>query len=422
MGESLHYMKATRIIFALLSSILLIACSKEEEWSPYVSKVTMAQATAGADGSKLAVVTKGDPSFTYTAVVSSGSDFASLDGEGEISRKGSVGETFYVYCKKNTSESPRYGQITVKYSNGYNAVLEFSQLGHTETSGYDRAWGEQPAYKSGSSYVYKTFYTTLASGKGVRNYSVCFDTQCKVSRWVAYPIHTAYTAVKNYKVGTSTAGRTDAWAYEDAITEYQSSSPYYRITGYADNEPVISQSNQAYIESTYNSGWVRGHMLPSATRYSTWQTNAQTFYSTNIMPQNYDLNGGYWSKLENSLRNSNNCADTVFVVVGCLFEKTTTTTDKKGKSIRVPSHIFKLMLRTRKGNTGKSISSFTSASDLKSIAFLFENSSAGDVPLTSAATSVSDVEKRAGFTFFRNLPETIASDVKSQKNISDWNF
>lgn len=380
--------------------------------------VWLTQSTAGCDETSLTVNTKGDPSYTFTATVSG--SWYKLSPSGSTSAFGKVGTSFLIYFTANTGSETRTGSVTVTYSNGWSNTLNFSQLGHSSTSSYDRMWGEQPDYVSGSTYLYKTYYTTLSSGKNVRNYSICYDTSKKVSRWVAYPVHSVYMSGREYPVGTSTKGRTDAWAYEDAITEYSSSYPYYKITGYASNPPVISQSDQQYVEDTYGVGkYNRGHMLPSASRYNTWQTNAQTFYAVNMMPQNGPLNSGSWGTVENGVRN-NACSDTLYVVVGTLFENSTTFNDRKGHKVSVPSHVFKIMLRTKKGNTGKSIADLKSASDFKSIGFLFENT--GNSPVENAVVSVAEIEKRSGFKFFRNLPEEIADQVKSQKNLSDWNF
>jgi DNA/RNA endonuclease G (NUC1) len=46
--------------------------------------------------------------------------------------------------------------------------------------------------------------------------------------------------------------------------------------------------------------------------------------------------------------------------------------------------------------------------------------SSKDVNISTAATSVAEIEKRAGFKFFRNLNPAIAEAVKSQKRLSDW--
>jgi endonuclease G len=108
------------------------------------------------------------------------------------------------------------------------------------------------------------------------------------------------------------------------------------------------------------------------------------------------------------------------VVVGTLFENNETVT-RFGRTIGVPTHCFKLLLRTKSGSSGKAISDITSADELMCIGFLFENSDkSASVKISTAATSVAEIEKRSGFKFFRNLNPAIADKVKSQKRTSDW--
>ena len=89
----------------------------------------------------------------------------------------------------------------------------------------------------------------------------------------------------------------------------------------------------------------------------------------------------------------------------------------------MPSHCFKILLRTKSGNTKKNISDIKSADELMCIGFLFENNENGtNSSLKNAAISVAEIERRSGFSFYRNLDPEIADEVKSQKNFSAWGF
>ena len=159
-------------------------------------------------------------------------------------------------------------------------------------------------------------------------------------------------------------------------------------------------------------------MLPSASRYNSWQTNAQTFYATNIFPQNARLNQQNWARVEDATRDCI-CSDTLYVVVGTLFEDPTSFVSR-GRYITRPSHCYKLLLRTRRGNTGKSIAEITNPDELMAIGFLFENSSEGNVAPQQAVVSIAEVEARCGIKFFPNINPAIEKSVKEQKNIGDW--
>ena len=419
-----------RSVVAMLVLVLGFTGCDYGEWSPYISNAEIHSVIVSAQASTISGTTVGDPRLTWELKVTDGNDFCTA-----VNKVGFVGNTFSIRFDANNNNYERIARVTITFSDGFSKSFELRQLVMSENPNYDRAWAEQPYYQDGSSLIHKTYYTTLSDKRRVRNFSVCYDTDKICSRWVAYPAHSIYTSGRSYDVGSTTAGRTNAWAFDDAVTQYKPSSNYntaYEITSTYDSKldtyntytnPIIPQSKQANICFTngFGYGYARGHMLPSADRYNTWNTNAQTCYATNIMVQNYDFNGASWGNLENKVR-TKVCADTLYVVVGTLFEKSTTIS-KNGRTISVPSHCFKLLLRTKSGNTGKHIADITSADELMCIGFIFENDySATNQSLSSAAVSVAEIERRSGFSFFRNLNPKIADKVKSQCNFSEWKF
>ena len=416
------------LVIVLMLTLSFMGCTVADDWSPYESSAALSIQIVGYRETTISGTTVGDPSYKWTLEVLQGGEFCSA-----VKRFGVVGNPFSLKFDTNSGEEPRVAQVRITFSDNYTKTFTIRQLVRTENPDYDRAWGEQPEYIGYGDYIHKVYYTTLSDGRRVRNYSVCYDTEKMCSQWVAYPAHSLYTSGRNYQTGGSTAGRTNAWAFDDAVTRYKESSNYntaYEITSTYDSKldtyntytnPIIPQSKQANICYTngFGSGYARGHMLPSATRYNTWQTNAQTCYATNIMVQNYKFNGGSWATLENTTRNQI-CSDTLFVVVGTIFEDNNYI-NRFERRIGVPTHCYKLWLRTKSGKTGKHISDITSADDLISIGFLYENSSDGNsTTMSEAAVSVAEIERRTGFVFFRNLSPEIADEVKAQKNLKDW--
>lgn len=135
-----------------------------------------------------------------------------------------------------------------------------------------------------------------------------------------------------------------------------------------------------------------------------------------MTPQLNRLNQDMWANLEAKVR-TYMCNDTLYVVTGCYYATTsTTTTDKSGMVCPIPTNYFKVLLRTVSGNTGKRIKD-CSASELKSIGFWVEQKSYGDIePPRSICMSVAEIEDKTGFTFFPQVPE----EVKQQNNPSQW--
>ena len=250
-------------------------------------------------------------------------------------------------------------------------------------------WAELPAATKNGSFTenYKQCVKIITdaeldkNGYLPRNYSFCYDTERYLARWVAYPMHSYYTSGKN------------------------NSEAFY-------NDPEFTEAQQ--ITQTYEEGKVnnRGHQIAKAQRNVTVMARQQTNYNTNMTPQNGTLNGGKWAELEKKERESWNCIDTLYVVSGCHFDNyNKVVKNKDGKSCPVPTHYFKVMLRTKNGNTGKRVAD-CSASELICAGYWVENSASG----TPVLKSVAEIERLTGFTFFVNVPNA----PKSSYTSSDW--
>ena len=375
------------VVAMLVLTFVFTACNNEDQWSPYTSKAEIDYSLTWFKPTTITGSTTGDPSLTWTMQVTEGTDYCTA-----ITKSGFVGQGFKLKFDENNTGKDRFAKAVITYNSGYTKTFELQQLAKTENPDYDRPWAEQPKHQTSGNYIYKTYYTTLSGNRSARNYSICYDTDKLVSHWVAYPVHSSY-------IGSQS--RTNAWAFD----------------------PEIPQDKQQNIVSgAYGTGDQRGHMLPSATRLANYNTNAQTFYATNMMPQNGDFNGGVWANLEGKVRGKS-CSDTLFVVTGTLFESGSYQFTAKGRKITRPSHAYKLLLRTKSGNTGKHIVNITSADELMCIGFLFENNNTGaNTSISQAVVSVAEIERRTGFKFFRNLNPAIADEVKAQKNLKAWNF
>ena len=233
-------------------------------------------------------------------------------------------------------------------------------------------------------------------GKQARNYTVCFSAEHHVPMWVAAPRHSMYE---------SGASRTDAYAMDPSI-------------------PADIQ----YKSKSTGGGCNKGHMLGSAERLSSSATNKQVFYYSNIAPQytdTFNTGGGGWNTLEDWV-DGQVCSDTLYVVIGTYFEK---YTDRRGytgspatisfggrNDVTRPSMFYYILLRTKKGNSGKALKDCT-ASEIKCAAFVRSHETPKGVSVSEKdLMSVSDLEKITGFTYFPNVPQA----PKDSYNASDW--
>ncbi len=355
--------------------------------------------TVSASQGTATLVITGLPGTSWRAEIREGTAWCSFKlgdytgstvREGEVSAS-SLSNLLYVYYAANTGSEDRVASIQFTFGDGEPFTRTLTQIATGSNDdpyagGHADYWPELPDKVVDDDYIYISHYAPLASGNRARNYSFCFDKTLHVAHWVAYPLHYVYRGTVN---------RQDDFGYD----------------------PKVSSSYQANLgRGSYNGPYDRGHQLPSADRLASVEMNSQTFYATNMTPQLNRLNQDMWANLEDKVR-TYMCNDTLYVVTGCYYANTTTTTtDKSGMVCPIPTNYFKVLLRTVSGNTGKRISDCT-ADELKSIGFWVEQKSYGDIePPRSICTSVAEIERITGFRFFPQAPE----QVKQQNNPSQW--
>lgn len=303
------------------------------------------------------------------------------------SGKGNASVSLY-YASNGTAQS-RTGYITVAFTGQTPFKLSLTQSAQgadtpADTPSYeDKSWAELPSISADDGFLYVTHSASL-NNKSVRNYTMCYDKEYKVARWVAYPLHSCYTK--------KTVDRTDAWSYDPLI-------------------PVAYQVNMA---KGMNNGYDRGHQIPSADRVASRELNAQTFYYTNMTAQvGRGLNQSVWGNLENKIRNDYMCSDTLYVVTGCVVATAEDPTvqwadNSNGGKVVVPKAYFKILLRTKSGNSGKVVDS----SNATTIGFWYENRSySHSQPQASDVMSVKEIEDLTGFTFFPQISDEVKSTV-----------
>lgn len=172
-------------------------------------------------------------------------------------------------------------------------------------------------------------------------------------------------------------------------------------------DPKVALPHRVTTEDYKNSGYDRGHMVPSADMK--WSGKAQTecFYMTNICPQDRSLNSGPWSTLEKACRRWATQEGSVYVVCGPVY-KSGRKRKKIGKehSISVPDGFFKCVLSLRRGKE-------------KAIGFYYANRG-GKQPMPQAAMSVDQVEEMTHMDFFVNVPDDVERRVEATFSLKAW--
>lgn len=165
------------------------------------------------------------------------------------------------------------------------------------------------------------------------------------------------------------------------------------------------KGRQAMREDYSNTGWDKGHMAPAADMKWSQSAMNESFYLTNICPQNHELNGKDWHTLEKYVRDWAVKYGSVWVVCGPYVYANSYGTIGE-RNVVVPDGFFKAVLR-RDGN------------DYKSIAFVFENNG-NRQPVKDAVVSVNDVEALVGYDLFTNLNNKIEESVEARADWNEW--
>jgi endonuclease G len=206
-------------------------------------------------------------------------------------------------------------------------------------------------------------------------FSLCYDEMHEQAKWVAY----ALTA-------------------EETLSRFERTNDF-------NSDPAVKTGSAT--DSDYKgSGFDRGHLAPAADMGFSSVAMQESFYYSNMSPQNPSFNRGIWKKLEEQVRSWATLYDSVLVVTGPVLKSNLPKIGANGVSI--PSFFYKVILDF-KGNHSKAI------------ALLLPNVK-GSKPLSSYVLSIDDLEKVTKLDFFPDLQDDLETALESETAISLWNW
>lgn len=390
-----NFKKILGVVIAVAAAVIGTCCGEKNPVTPDANckaKFSVGENVEWNTASQFVVITA-PATQKWTARVAD--DWAWFDYEDyHYYTQGQGNGSVALYIASNGESKSRSTTVEVEFEGTTTVTLKLTQGAFVQAEApeidYEQiSWAEMPLIKQNDGNIYVTHMTKDDKGKPLRNYSMCYDPDVKAALWVAYPLHKCYTR----KV---IPGRTEAWGYD----------------------PLIPAKYQVNMEKGMSNGYDRGHQVASADRLASYDMNSQTFYYTNMTAQVAAMNQGIWNNLENMIRNEWVCSDTLYVVTGCVM---TTASDpnvqwvdnRNGGKVAVPKAYFKVLLRTKSGNTGKAVDN----SNATTIGFWYENRSYGNInPRESDVKSVDEIERLTGFTFF---PQ-ISDEIKEIKDGERW--
>ena len=172
-------------------------------------------------------------------------------------------------------------------------------------------------------------------------------------------------------------------------------------------DPDMTGKNAVVTQDYARSGYDRGHMCPANDSRWSGEAMKESFYMTNICPQDPSLNSGDWNELEQACHKWAE-EGPIYIVCGpILYKKSKAEYIGKEHKIRVPEAFFKVVLAgVEKGKP-------------RAVGFVYKNTK-GNRPLDAYVNTVDEVERITGFDFFPELPDEVETKVESAYNIKDW--
>ena len=201
-------------------------------------------------------------------------------------------------------------------------------------------------------------------------YTLAYDTKTKTPQWVAWELT-----------------RKETYGKEKRTNDFQ---------------PDPDTKGGKVVTSDYShSGYDRGHMAPAGDMKWSKKAMEESFYMSNICPQDHNLNTEDWNDLEMKSREWARRYGKVYIVCGPIY------TGKRNEYIgehrvKVPDAFFKVIL-------------INDSSKPCALGFYFENES-GERPLTEYIVSVDQIEKMTGMDFFSALPDDLEKQLEKEEH------
>jgi endonuclease G len=209
------------------------------------------------------------------------------------------------------------------------------------------------------------------------NYVVSYNSDKKGPNWVSWRLQKS-------DLGTAPRGQDEFFAEPTLPSGFDQAEPQ-DFAGYYD----------------------QGHLIPRTHRTSSKAESDSVFSMANILPQAPDLNQGVWMRFENYLRDLAEQGQQFFIVAGGYGSLETI-----GNGVNVPSNFWQIVVILPDGEDIKQINEKTRviAVDMPNVEGIRQD------PWQKYVTTVSDIERNTGYSFFSELPQAVRDVLKSKKD------
>ncbi len=277
----------------------------------------------------------------------------------------------YFIGMNNSNEEPTQSnnskpqEVTIVQEAETNTTTKEAEQEHTELSvplGDIEAPLELPSFNIDDPVYYYNGFTLL------------YDEQHEQARWVAYEL-------TDEEVFTNVAKRSDNFRPDPQVA-----------------------TGSATKDDYYKSGYDRGHLAPAGDLGWSIESMSDSFYFTNMSPQDPSFNRGVWKKLEELMRDWAVESGSILIATGPILKDGLPTIGENGVSI--PEQYYKVVIDYQEPL-------------LRGVGFILDNEKSS-APLSSFAVTIDEVEAATGIDFFAALPDILEEQLESSYNRNDW--
>lgn len=356
--------KFKQILLTLIFIYLSVACSKQDTERFPIRLTLQNEDVPRAPGNQYLCI---ETNESWT--LSSDSEWLTID---PLTGSG-IKANIKVCYSANDTDCTRKATITAKTPTNETSIRLFQKGAYNPAGGVAPGpYLEYPAFKS-QDHVQFIAHNHELDGKTFRNYAACYDSDARLSHWVAYPLNSSI-------IGGGS--RSEQWGLD----------------------PLVAPELQPQIFNSYYGPYDRGHQCPSADRLK-YEMNVETFYFTNMTPQLAKFNQGVWADLEQKVRNAAYASDTLYVVTGChIGNSRTYTHDNAGNECVIPQGYYKALLRRKAGK-------YIDTGSFCAMAVYLEHNVNTAMPGRSQMLSIDQLEEIVGEDFFPNLTKWISQEM-----------
>ena len=206
-------------------------------------------------------------------------------------------------------------------------------------------------------------------------YTLSYNEKYEQAEWVAYELKKNYVRSSNFD------------------------RPYFI------EDPKV-KTRSADWRNYKKSGYDKGHLCPAGDMEFAINAYNDTFFTSNIAPQNHDFNAGVWNRLEQKVRYWATKYDGVYVITAGVLQPNLKTIGQE--QVLVPNYFYKILLDNSNGQ-------------YKMIAFLVPNAKSNK-PLYEFVVSVDSIEKMTGIDFFPKLDDKTENRLEKNSDYKALSF